>query len=90
MAGCDGEPSRLEVTFDELEVGPAHAAGADVDDDLPRSGVWRRSFGPAQRPLLDRCGLFEDLALHGCRRSWFPLVQPSLISIVSIVTGSSG
>ena len=64
MAGCDGEPPRLQVTLDELEIGPAHGAGPNLDDDLPRSGAWRRSFGPAQRPLFDRSGVFEDLALH--------------------------
>ncbi len=48
VAGNDGQPHRLELAVDDVQVGPAHAAGADPHEHLTAPRLRHRALDQLQ------------------------------------------
>ena len=53
MTGDDARAPQLEVTLDDVEVRPAHAAGAHPHEDLVFAGLGHGHVAHLERMLLD-------------------------------------
>jgi len=49
MAGDDGEPLRRQITFGELEVGPAHGAGPQAEQEFAGARLGHGELDEFQR-----------------------------------------
>jgi hypothetical protein len=64
VTGDDPRPARGEVTLGEVEVGTAHAAHHDADEDLAASRLRITTLAAAQRPAGDRPWLLDPPRSH--------------------------
>jgi hypothetical protein len=49
VAGDDGKPRAAHLAVADVQVGPAHAARVDLDEDLAGARLWLGQLGLAQR-----------------------------------------
>ncbi len=64
MAWDDRELGRLDVPFDQVEVGASDGASLDTDADFSRSGLRVRMIDQIQRIGGERRRLREQLCAH--------------------------
>ena len=64
MTGDERQLRLLELSVDDVEIRPAHAAGSHADDHLAAAGPRSRQLGRAQR--LPR--LLEEHRSHAAKR----------------------
>jgi hypothetical protein len=66
VPGYDRQPASGQVTFDELQVGPADRARRDRQDELVRCGLDVRELHEPQGRRPSRRRLRDLQGAHGC------------------------
>ena len=64
MARDDRRAQRLEITLDDVKIGPANATGVNLDQDFIRRGLRDRHIGKSQRMRLNGSRSVEDHRAH--------------------------
>ena len=64
VARHDRRLAEREVALHDVEVGPADAAGRDLDEHLARARDGLGHLLEGERPRRDRCGSVEPLGAH--------------------------
>ena len=67
VAGDDAVMLRFEVTLDDIEIGAADAADADLEQDLIGRGCGLRDVLDGEGVRGDFPRRVEDGGFHGCR-----------------------